>query len=47
MTGIPAFPGVDLAGNPIIYCHFVTLAFDVNLNERECEGQALTSGLTN
>lgn len=34
MTGIPAFPGVDLAGNSI-YCHFVTRAFYVNLNERE------------
>lgn len=37
LSGIPAFPGVDLAGNSIIYCHFVTLAFGVNLNELECE----------
>lgn len=37
MTGIPAFPGVDLAGNSIIYYHAVTLAFCVNLNELECE----------
>lgn len=36
LSEIPAFPGVDLAGNSI-YRHFVTLASGANLNEPECE----------